>query len=82
MSRADTPSSGPSFVAIPVKLPDALIFQPPRLPRGWDAVPNTRASQRAGSQFSRAHAVVRLPSVVVRGELVFLLDPLHPDFPK
>jgi len=70
------------FVAIPVELPDELIFTPPRLPRGWDAIPNSEVSHPAGSRFSRAHAVVRIPSVVVRGEFVFLLNPLHPDFSK
>jgi len=70
------------FIAIPVDLPDALIFRPSRLPQGWGAIPNTEVSQRAGSRFSRAHAVVRLPSVVVRGEFVIVLNPLHPDFSK
>jgi RES domain-containing protein len=51
--------------------------------RGWDAMPPD-ASVRFGSQWARERrsVVLRVPSVMIRSESNFVLNPEHPDFDR
>jgi RES domain-containing protein len=73
-----------AFVAIPVDVPEALIAQPARFPPGWDVTPAPRATRVFGDRHlaSPRSPVFRVPSVVVRGEWCFVLNPEHPRFPE
>jgi RES domain-containing protein len=55
-----------------------------KLPKGWDAEPPTMASKTIGDDWIKSgrSAVVALPSVLVRLEHTFLLNPNHLDFRK
>lgn len=74
------------YVAIPVSFPESLveITAPSSLPDDWRESPVPPSTQRFGDQWLRESrsAVLDLPSVIIPGESNFLLNPLHPDFPK
>ena len=55
-----------------------------KLPKGWDGQPPTAASKTVGDNWVKSgkSAVLALPSVLVRLERTFLLNPNHPDFRK
>lgn len=54
------------------------------LPLGWDSIPFRPNSQHIGDQFVKENrcAVLKVPSVVVKGEFNFILNPKHSDFKK
>ena len=70
------------FVAIPANVPDDLIVRPSRFPADWDAKPPPDSTRAFGDRFLTLakFPVIRVPSVTVRGEFCFLLNPAHPDF--
>jgi RES domain-containing protein len=74
------------YVAIHIKFHDALVetFPPKSLPTDWRVEPPSPSSQRVGDAWVMAarSAVLALPSVIVSGELNFLLNPAHPAFKK
>lgn len=55
-----------------------------KLPKGWDAQPPTAASKTIGDDWIKSgrSPVLALPSVLIRLERTFLLNPNHPDFRK
>ncbi len=52
------------------------------LPKGWDAHPPTAASQQIGKNFvaEGKYLTLKVPSVTIRGDYNYLLNPLHPQF--
>ena len=70
------------FVAIPANVPDDLIARPSRFPANWDAKPAPDSTKAFGDRFLAAgkFPAMRVPSVTVRGEFCFLLNPAHPEF--
>jgi RES domain-containing protein len=74
------------YVAIHIKFDDALveIVAPTSLPSDRQVEPPSPSSQRVGVAWVLAarSAVLALPSVIVSGELNFLLNPAHRDFKK
>jgi RES domain-containing protein len=54
------------------------------LPDQWNAIPWSRSSQTFGTRHLREakYLAIAVPSVVVPSERNYLLNPLHPDFPK
>lgn len=58
------------------------VVEPRTLPREWDAYPATPASRAIGDRWATelSAAVLRVPSIVTRGEFNYLLNPSHPDF--
>ena len=72
------------FVAIPVEFDDALVekFSPSKLPADWTEEPPPPSTQQIGDDWVRnaRSAVLELPSVIIRSEPNFLLNPAHPDF--
>lgn len=72
------------FVLIPAELPAKLAKPLKTPPKGWDRLPPTEVSQQFGTDWleSGASVALRVPSVVIPGEINVLLNPLHPDFPQ
>ena len=70
------------FVAIPVEVPDGLIVRPARFPADWAQTPTPDSTRKFGDHFllSGKAPVLRVPSVTVKGEFCFLLNPEHPEF--
>ena len=74
------------YVAIRIKFDDALveIVTPKALPPDWRVEPPPLSSKAVGDAWVRAarSAVLALPSVIISGELNYLLNPAHPDFKR
>jgi RES domain-containing protein len=70
------------FVAIPVEIPDALIYSPSKLPSDWRKQPPSRSTQHFGDRAlgHSDHPVLRVPSAIIPGEFCFVLRPDHPRF--
>jgi RES domain-containing protein len=67
-----------------IELPDDLsieVLEPITLPEGWHSVPAPAALQTLGSSWltSGRTAALNLPSVVIKVERNFLLNPRHPE---
>jgi len=61
-----------------------LDFPHSKLPQGWDSLPSEPCSRFIGDRFVREskYAVLKVPSVVVKGEYNYILNPIHHDFSK
>jgi RES domain-containing protein len=71
--------------AFEIDIPDDLIVEPlDPLPRRWHNTPAPAACQRFGDEWllSRRSVVLAVPSVVIRSERNYLLNPNHPDMNK
>jgi RES domain-containing protein len=73
-----------AYVLFRVELPEASITRlgAGDLPAGWDANPPPLAVQAIGARWvaSRSSLVLQVPSIVIRPESNFLINPAHPDF--
>ena len=74
------------FSWIPLEIPEDLVewLDPSALPPEWLSDEPGPASRSAGDGWLRAHrsAVFAVPSVVTPGEWNYLINPVHPDFPR
>lgn len=74
------------YVVFQVEIEESYIahLDLPNLPRNWRAEPAPKRLQLLGDEWlgSGKSAVLRVPSAIVAGELNYLLNPLHPDFPN
>jgi RES domain-containing protein len=74
------------YVVFRIKFDDALveIVTPKALPPDWRVEPPPLSSKAVGDAWVRAarSAVLALPSVIISGELNYLLNPAHPDFKR
>lgn len=72
------------FVAIRIGFDDTLVETTPlkALPVDWRVEPPPPTTKRLGDAWVRAghSAILALPSVIIPGELNYLLNPAHPDF--
>lgn len=84
-----------AFLRVPhvyhaVRFPEAIVatLDPQALPAGWDARPESRASQTIGNEWfeRRSSAVLAVPSVITPAEqrfealyMNYLINPHHPD---
>ncbi len=70
------------LVAIPVKIPDGLISEPPVLPHDWRTQPPPTETKSLGSKWmnSGESCVLRVPSVLIPVEDNYVIDPTHPGF--
>ncbi len=61
---------------------NALIAVLESLPAGWNAHPPAAVSQQIGKDFieENKYLALKVPSVTVRGDYNYLLNPLHPQF--
>lgn len=74
------------YAVIGLEFPGSMleIFRPSKLPADWNSEPPATATKRLGDQWVREarSAVLAVPSVLVRTEINYLLNPQHPDFAK
>ena len=81
-------SSAPlaAYVSIPIDFPEGIVetVDKRKLPRGWRTDPAPAAARALGDKWIEAgeRAVLKLPSVVIPQEHIFLINPRHPDFAK
>lgn len=72
------------YVCLPVRFDDRLCehLNPRCLPEGWDRYPAIEATRRLGGEWIKRAAtpVLAVPSAVVPSEVIYLLNPLHPEF--
>jgi len=73
-----------NYVKIPVHFEESLVQEIPfaDLPPDWDSRPVSQSTQIIGDKWVKEQrsTVLRVPSVVVPEEYVYLLNPIHPDF--
>jgi RES domain-containing protein len=74
------------FRAYRIGFDDALVtaVTEKKLPKGWNAQPPSAVSKSVGDDWIKTarSAVLAVPSVLIRLERTFLLNPTHPDFRK
>ncbi len=74
----------PACVVFEVRFAERLVetVADEDLPADWTARPVPRSTRELGDAWARStrSAVLRVPSIVVRGEFNYLLNPLHPAF--
>ncbi len=81
--RIDLNDLPTDLMMMSLELPsDASIAVVDTLPLGWDAHPPTTVSQLIGKQFIEEgdYLVLKVPSVTVRGDYNYLLNPQHTAF--
>jgi RES domain-containing protein len=75
-----------AYMSVPVTFDEDLCkrLNPRQLPASWASYPIPPATRDIGTAWARSKtsAVLAVPSAVVQIETNFLLNPLHPDFPK
>ena len=73
-----------AYCIIPVDIPEQLVsvVRPEELPPTWREYPSPAANKAVGDSWAveLASAVLAVPSAVVEGEAIFLLNPNHPQF--
>lgn len=60
------------------------VLEPSMLPADWVAYPAPPTTRELGDRWAAEgrSAVLRVPSVVTRGEVNYVLNPLHPEFAR
>jgi RES domain-containing protein len=80
------PSVHFKYVAVRIKFDDTLVEILPAksLPADWQTEPPPPSTKAIGDAWVRRprSAVLALPSVIISGELNYLLNPAHPDFKR
>ncbi len=73
-----------SYSIIPVDFAEQLVrtVDTADLPRNWRAYPSPAENRAIGDAWvaERRSVVLAVPSAVVEGDRIFLLNPAHPDF--
>jgi RES domain-containing protein len=73
-----------NYVRIPVHFKESLVQELPftDLPSDWNSRPVSQSTQILGDKWFKEQrsAVLKVPSVVVPEEYIYLLNPVHPDF--
>jgi RES domain-containing protein len=77
----------PDYRMLTIEVPDdvaVLQLETNDLPVNWNVFPPLRSSQSVGDQFVREGqiCVLRIPSVVTKGDYNFLINPYHADFQR
>ncbi len=75
------------YFMVKIEIPDSIKIEELNktdLPSNWDSIPFRPESQLVGDEFVNANeaAVLKVPSVVVKGENNYIINPKHPDFKK
>jgi RES domain-containing protein len=73
-----------SWVSLEIPPETIQTLEPETLPNGWNADESSQLSRAIGDAWLRSQrsAVLAVPAVVTPGEWNYLLNPVHPDFPK
>jgi RES domain-containing protein len=72
------------YVSFRVEFEDSLAEKLMAPPTDWTSEPPSTSTQKIGDAWvhSNRSAILIVPSIIVPGELNFLLNPVHPDFKK
>lgn len=75
------------YKIIAAVIPDDLRIielSPDNLPAGWDSDPPIYATRDIGTEWVKSgkSAILKVPSVIVQGEVNYIVNPKHRDFPK
>ena len=72
------------YALIPVDFDDTMVSRPERLPEGWERDPPPPSTAEIGDCWVRSgrSVVLEVPSAVIPTESIFILNPLHHDFPR
>jgi len=73
------------YFMVEIEIPSAIKIKEIKiddLPDGWDAIPSQPNSQKIGDEFveENKHTVLKVPSVVVKGDFNYILNPKHERF--
>ncbi|WP_306352980.1 RES family NAD+ phosphorylase [Flavobacterium sp. '19STA2R22 D10 B1'] len=73
------------FVMLEITIPDDITqtqLNSSELSIGWNTFPHTTYTQHLGDIFinNQTHAIIRVPSAVVKGDYNVLINPYHPEF--
>jgi RES domain-containing protein len=75
-----------NYFAFGVAIEDSFVevFPEKNLPADWQVEPPSPSTQQIGDLWVKdtRSAVLAIPSVIIASEINYLLNPLHPDFPK
>ena len=75
-----------SYSRVSVEIPESCVEELPAaaIPSNWRALPAPTSTQIIGDKWvaARSSAVLRVPSAVIDSEFNFLINVVHPDFPK
>lgn len=73
------------YYLVTIEIPDNIFeLKASALPPDWKSIPHSNSTQLIGDQFlsDNKYLSLKAPSVVVQGDFNYLLNPLHPLFPK
>jgi len=75
------------YVMITIFVPDGLSVKTiweNELPENWKKFPHPASTQKYGDNFilENKHCLLKIPSVVTKGDFNFLINPNHKDFSK
>jgi RES domain-containing protein len=75
------------FVMMVIDIPDSvkiLEYSEKDLPFNWNSFPHPDSTQKIGDKFvfNNSYCVLKIPSVVTKGEFNYLINPHHFDFYK
>jgi len=73
------------YMMMTITLPDSLSIasiSEEKLPADWNQFPHPRETQKIGDNFllERKFPILKVPSVVTKGDRNFLINPFHSDF--
>lgn len=82
ITLANLPSD---FMMVEIDVPDSLsigVIERTKLAENWNAHPFQYFTQQMGDEFIRnqEHAILKVPSAVVKGDYNYLINPIHPEF--
>ena len=84
LTLASLPSD---YLMMSIRIPDDVeiaYLSESELPNNWNTFPHPLSTQRIGDTFvaDGKCAVLKIPSVVTRGDFNYLINPKHPDFSR
>lgn len=75
------------YVVITYEVPDSVIIQEldeSLIPLDYKSIPHSHSTQVIGDEFlqNKRSLILKVPSVVINGDLNYLINPLHSDITK
>jgi RES domain-containing protein len=75
------------FVVVVIEIPDEITAQEINvinLDKNWDVLPFEKNTRKIGDQFlaEKKHLTLKVPSVVVKGDFNYLINPSHKHYNK
>jgi RES domain-containing protein len=73
------------FIMLTIQIPNSIAVKElfmEELPLNWNLFPHPSATQKFGNEFviKNKFCVLKIPSVVTKGDFNFLINPIHKDF--